>query len=197
MKEIQDWLRRCHSVYKKVTFCWVPAHVGIPGNEMVDRIAKNSIRNPISNYKIYYKDIYPVIKRCVRIEWQQFWSQQDQNKLFKIKPTLAYWKSSSHTQRKFEVILCRLRCGHTNITHAHLMNKTNAPTCIFCNEEPLTIDHLFSICPSTAEARRTRFPKSMNLSPTNRTKFILAEGEHFSSEMVFQFLKDLNLFNKI
>ena len=198
VKEIQDWLRRCHSIYKKeVTFCWVPAHVGIPGNELVDRLAKISINDHISDYNIYYKDIYPVIRRSVRKEWQTFWSQQNQNKLFTIKPTLACWRTSMHRQRKLEVLLCRLRCGHTNLTHVHLMNKSNPPLCILCNEEQLTVNHIFATCRSTMDERRSRFPKSINLPAPERTQFILAEGEHFNSDEIFLFLKNLNLFNKI
>ena len=37
---IQNFLRHLHSRRKQITFCWIPAHVGIQGNEKADQSSK-------------------------------------------------------------------------------------------------------------------------------------------------------------
>ena len=42
VRSIQDWLRSLHFRRKNISFCLVPAHVGIPENETADQIAKRT-----------------------------------------------------------------------------------------------------------------------------------------------------------
>ena len=71
--EVQRFLQKLHSRDKKVSFCWIPAHVGIPGNERADREAKlaSSQRRDGSTFLpeairqdlLPYRDFLPFI-RC-------------------------------------------------------------------------------------------------------------------------------------
>ena len=47
--------------------------------------------------------------------------------------------------RKEEVVLARLRIGHTYLTHVHLLKKEDRPQCVFC-DEPYTVKHLLLEC---------------------------------------------------
>ena len=41
--QIQKLLEKCHELlaYKEIALCWIPSHIGIQGNEMVDKQAKH------------------------------------------------------------------------------------------------------------------------------------------------------------
>ena len=43
--QIQKLLEKCHErlAYKEIVLCWIPSHICIQGNEMVDKQAKTSL----------------------------------------------------------------------------------------------------------------------------------------------------------
>ena len=43
--QIQKLLEKCHELlaYKEIVLCWIPSHIGIQGNEIVDQQAKASL----------------------------------------------------------------------------------------------------------------------------------------------------------
>jgi hypothetical protein len=49
------------AIGKHVIFTWIPSHIGIHGNTVVDREAKNAMDDPVSKYYIPYSDIKPLI----------------------------------------------------------------------------------------------------------------------------------------
>jgi ribonuclease HI len=49
------------AIGKHVIFTWIPSHIGIHGNTVVDREAKNALDDPVSNCYIPYTDIKPFI----------------------------------------------------------------------------------------------------------------------------------------
>ena len=77
--------------------------------------------------------------------WQQSWNDpaNRNNKLFAIKPGLGEWLPGLRINRREEIILARLRIGHSYITHSYLLKGEEEPQCIPCNA-PLTIKHVLS-----------------------------------------------------
>ena len=51
------------AIGKHVIFTWIPSHIGIYGNTVVDREAKNALDDPVSNCSIPYIDFKPFIKK--------------------------------------------------------------------------------------------------------------------------------------
>ena len=53
--QIQKLLEKCHELLaNKELFCWIPSHIGILGNEMVDQqvsLEPTSFKIPFSNFK--------------------------------------------------------------------------------------------------------------------------------------------------
>ena len=51
--QIQKLLEKCHELltYKEIVLCWIPSHIGIQGNEMVDKQAKTSLSLEPTSFK--------------------------------------------------------------------------------------------------------------------------------------------------
>ena len=61
--EILEWLFLLSRKGKVIEFCWVPAHVGVAGNERADEIAKNAIVNSnMRDIALPFRDLFPKIK---------------------------------------------------------------------------------------------------------------------------------------
>ena len=174
----------------QVEICWIPSHLGIQGNEKADIKAKEASRRSAELIPIYYKDYYPTIQGKMKQYREQAWSQSP-NKLRGIKNDLKPWPSQDLNRRE-EIVLNRLRIGHTNLTHRHLMDSAmmNAPPiCFACNNHIITIDHIFTQCPRLQPLRNRLFP------PPRTLESMLGTNCNISS--VIQFLKKCNIFNLI
>ena len=127
VQEVQDWLVLLHSRKRiNMSFCWVPAHVEISGNdERADKAAREAIN--LQSYSVIdlpYGDLKVIINQNVRNKWQTTWdSLTDNLKLKAVKPSVRKWDSSNHSDRRTSIILSRLRIGHTHITHNFLMKS--------------------------------------------------------------------------
>ena len=61
---------------KHVIFTWIPSHIGIHGNTVVDQEAKNALDDPVSNCSIPYKDFKPFIVKYILKRWQDSWNSK-------------------------------------------------------------------------------------------------------------------------
>ena len=108
--------------HKQIIFCWLPSHVGIRGNEKADKAAKSALSLEPSNLKLPYTDFKPAINKYLLNKWQLVWNTAVDNKLHSIKSILGEWRPAFRADRKEEVVLARLRIGHSFITHSYLLN---------------------------------------------------------------------------
>lgn len=156
VQKLHITLTACINQGLDVEFCWVPSHIGIEGNEKADNIAAGAKELRCANAQLPFQDYRNQIKRAIFKDWQNEWSTQTNNKLAIIKPTLCEWSSCRHNQRYYEVILCRLRIGHTRLTHNYLLSGQQPPTCNACSER-LTVLHILITCPEYEHYRRQHF----------------------------------------
>lgn len=144
---ILDIILRTHESIldgKRIAFLWIPSHTGIDGNTAVDAAAKAALSLPESDLPIPYSDLYPCINAHVTRCWQQSWDTEINNKLHAIEPQLKLPKPYN-LPRRDELLIHRLRIGHTHLTHAHLLKREAPPECIQC-QVPLTVEHILLNC---------------------------------------------------
>ena len=190
---LQDILARLSAIDqtgKSVQFCWIPSHVGITGNERADAAARRAASVPCTRrLPIPARDLYPAIRSYVLSQWQRSWDTLAGNKLRELKPNLEPWQSSSRRSRREEVILCRLRVGHTYSTHGHLLRGEERPLCSRCNA-PVTVAHVLLACRHYARKRRVHLGR---LPPTVTLKHLLGDDSPWvQNSSIFSFIRDID-----
>ena len=63
--------------------------------------------------------------------WQREWDTAVNNKLHATKPLIGEQPSAYRSVRRDEVVLSRLRLGHSYLTH--LLKGEPPPECVTCN----------------------------------------------------------------
>ena len=65
--QIQKLLEKCHErlANKEIVLCWIPSHIGIQGNEMVDMQAKISLSLQPTSFKIPFSNFKPSINKDI------------------------------------------------------------------------------------------------------------------------------------
>ena len=133
-----------------IVLAWVPGHVGIRGNEIADAVAKEATSKGLITSVLPFSDLKPKIHSYTHASWQKDWDKQVDNKLFEIRPSLSEKLPSLGGTCKEEVVLTRLKIGHTFLTHSYLLKGERAPQCTPCHE-PLTVKHILLSCNAFSE----------------------------------------------
>ena len=112
------------------------------------------------------------------------WNNSIGNKLLEIKSIIGEHQPVVRNIRKEEVVLARLRLGHTRDTHSYLLLGEEHSQCVGC-DAPFTVRHFLLECGDFAKVRNNCF----------HVENMLFQDIHFDSIMTF--LRQINLFNKI
>ena len=130
-------LQRLHHLscaYETIHLCWIPGHIGVRGSEAADMAAKESLNQDIIASQVPYTDLESHINHFISSKWWERWSSCRDNKLFQVRPTLGEWPSGFRRSRKEEVVLSRLRVGHTCFSHSYILRQEDLPECTACQE---------------------------------------------------------------
>ena len=102
---------------------------------------------PVSSVTLPYSYYFSLIRTHVLNQWQSSWSLETQNKLHATEPMVNSTKSTTKSLLpcRDEIIIHRLRIGHTFLTHDHLLKKENTPHCSACQTQ-LTVEHVLLLC---------------------------------------------------
>ena len=192
MIEILDLLQILKDRNIDIKFCWIPSHVGIRGNERADQLAKDGLKTNLepSDFYVPYTDYFPNVKTYIKNEWQKRWDKKhNEDRVIKLHYILPIIKPFyiNTLCRKDEVIIHRLRIGHTRLTHRHLMEDRPDPLCNYCNQDALTVHHILIDCQHFAFIR-SRYYTATSL----RDLF-----ERFSFKHIIEFLKQAGLYKLI
>ena len=141
---------------KTISFCWVPSHVEVAGNEEADRAARGAVRGVVHDQVLPHKDFFPHFRRKLFDQWRTSWTSLGNNKLRTIKEDVSVWSTSCRRERLKEVLLARIRIGLTKYTHNYLLNNIPRPFCEDCLV-PLSLAHILAEFPEYSVQRRRNF----------------------------------------
>ena len=132
--QIQKLLEKHHKIAnnKEILFCWLPSHVDIIGNEIADRKAKDSLQLNMSTFEVTFYNFKPLINKYILSEWQKSWDTATFKNFYAIKPVVGNNSSAIRNVRREDVVITRLRIGHTRFTHSYILNREEQPFCIVC-----------------------------------------------------------------
>jgi hypothetical protein len=170
---------------KMVTLLWVPSHTGIRGNEQADKAAKAALQCVAIPVKIPYTDLRPGIQKLVTGHWQGHWDSFIHNKLYECMPTLAK-NTLQINNRRDDIVLTRLKIGHTYITHNYLLKGEPQPVCTYC-QCPYTVKHILLQCTALSAIRQQYYD----------AKDLYSLFNDILPFNILSFIKEIGLYNKI
>ena len=152
----------------EVGFLWVPAHVGVEGNELADRAAKRALGRAVDvTIPIGALECRSIIKKKITAGWQEQWEKEKKGRhYFKIQSSVNRGDCYLGVDRKQTVTMTRLRLGHCGLAwDLAKMGKHPDGLCSTCKRAQ-TVEHILMDCSRFAEDRR-RMAAVVASDPTN------------------------------
>ncbi len=139
---LQHLYRICR-IGVSISFLWVPAHVGVEGNEEVDHLVKRSLKHPEIDIKVPLSkvEVKGIIKSALNRIWQEKWDNEAKGRQLYIQNKVGV-ERNSYGSRKEDSIISRLRIGHTSLNYSlFIIEKRESENCEQCGL-PETAEHV-------------------------------------------------------
>ena len=144
----------------RVHLRWVKAHVGTPGNERADLLAKrgaNSNSGTSQDVPTAHANLSRAVKDYFYKKWQVLWDEHKECRQTKIWfPTIDTGKSNKllKLSRADLGLHIQFLSGHNRLKrHMSLQDKSISPLCRLCKEGEETSFHIYAECPVLQQQR--------------------------------------------
>ena len=129
-------------------FEWVPAHVGIVGNETADYTAKRSLQDGSVNININhnFKEIGSLATSFLINLWQQDWNSRRNSHHHNLQPLVSK-TTQTHQSRNISRVITRLRVWVVRgLRDAKFkIKQIGSPDCQICHTKD-TVSHFLLEC---------------------------------------------------
>ena len=196
-----DILEASHQLLEsgcELIFLWVPGHCGITGNDMADIQAKGAIQsNRRLDVVVGPKEYHCTLHLAIRNLFSQFWHAYSPHTTLKlVKEEVGQWDTCNRKNRREEVVLCRMRLGHTRYTHGYLLDREPRPECDSC-ACPRSVNHLLIECPVFEDQRLSLTTLCGERDLPLCLKSLLGDEHPDVIDEVFGFLRACDLMKKL
>ena len=150
---ILDIIHKLLNLNFKIKILWAPSHVGIKGNEAVDKMAQEAIINPNIRLMetLHFSDLQASQHKLQTERWQDQWNHSDKGRIcFSIIPKVNEkpWFQNVLFSRKRIVFWNRIIANHTTTNSSlNRFNIVENPHCQCGNFH--SIDHILFECQLT------------------------------------------------
>ncbi len=153
-------MKKLTSLSTSVSLVWIPGHQGIPGNDLADHATKEVLQiRLIPPLTVPLIDLKTAVHQSGQEEFIRKWSNTPTTKLLRrilqhpMQPIWSHFRS-----RRSQVVLSRIRIGHTRLTHDYLLSQKSPPLCDYCNVR-LTVTYILFECHKFTSIRaKLHFP---------------------------------------
>ena len=195
--EISELLVKVSHIGCTCIFLWIPGHCGIAGNVRADHWAKRAHTKPVMTHiNVSYREFLPRIRERVAERFANLWQEYRDTFLKEIKPIAGLWSSSIRTNRREEIVLARLRLGHTVLTHSYIIDRLAPPLCPSC-QLPQTVPHVLLDCQKYRRQRQLLQLQCRALNVPMTVSTVLGDGNRSVTDALFRFLKECELLSKL
>lgn len=173
-----------------VRLVWVPAHVGIPGNEMADSLAKKGtlLEERTDTVGRPWCDVVKSIADWAMSEGQTVWANVEGCRQSKaalgLDARFKYHKELLSLPRKECAAVMGWMTGHCHFNSHLRPPSTERRSCRFCDSEVESTEHILRMCPAVEERRVRYLGYSLMdypdledpIRPTDLVRFLKALG---------------------
>ena len=160
-----DLNNKCRNQNLQIRTKWIKAHVGHPGNEYADELAKKGTEmrpfGPLPIIPVNKTTIYTQIDKWTQSLWDTRWKNRTdsrQTAIFFPKINLRKSQNIVKLHKNTIDLVVRAITGHDHRNrHTALLLGTGTEKCRFCNLEPETPSHIILTCPRLTQLRTATF----------------------------------------
>ncbi len=176
--------------------------MGVDGNEEVDLLAKKALNHTQIEIKLSLSqaEFRRVISVEVNKKWQNLWNSESKGRhLFQIQEYVGN-ETKRYGNRKKDVIIARLRIGHTALNHSlYKIGKHESGRCDKCGPLETVMHILFES--SAYERERVQLMQELGRLGVDNIylKVLLGNGSRQSivHEILFKYLKNTGTIDRI